>query len=102
TACWPRSWPRPRTRICRRSVSSSSNRTTVRRRLQRAGRLPQHVSTPPSGGVFFLVLLPSAGDTERNRDEVLPAASDGRRALSAGNRSPLGQGRCAGPDREAG
>src|SRR5690606_3633857 len=41
---------------------------------------------------FFLVLLPSAGNPERNWDA---AASDGHRALSAGNRSPLGQGRCA-------
>src|SRR5690606_22684432 len=35
---------------------------------------------------------PSCGERERNWDGVPPAASGGRRVLSAGNRSPLGQG----------
>src|SRR5690606_9230029 len=46
---------------------------------------------------FFVVLLPSPGDAEPNWDDVSLAAADGRRALSAGNRSPFGQGRCAVP-----
>src|SRR5690606_584182 len=46
---------------------------------------------------FFVVLLPSPGNAEPNWDEVSLAAADGRRALSAGNRSPFGQGRCAVP-----